>query len=139
MSRQPPSTGRPRREPMLLSAHALSSSPLVVTLRHCLNSPRRSRYYKLELGGMAVAVVRWFLLVVLLVSVGASFDLAAQNRSSFQNPAEYDNYMAALNTRDAAKRATAMEVFVAWYPGSVLKLDAYEQAMAAWQVAGQPD
>src|SRR5262245_15964444 len=47
--------------------------------------------------------------------------------------------MAALNMRDAAKRATAMEVSVDWYPGSVLKLDALEQAMAAWQAAGQPD
>src|SRR5216683_6497442 len=75
---------------------------------------------------------------MLAVAVVAS-DLAAQDRKSFQNPAEYDNYMSALNTRDAAKRATAMEVFAAWYPGSVLRIDAYEQAMAAWQAANQPD
>jgi tetratricopeptide (TPR) repeat protein len=65
-------------------------------------------------------------------------DLAAQTRSSFSNPAEYDAYMAALNTRDAEKRATAMEVFIAWYPTSVLRTDAYEQAMAAWHAANQP-
>src|SRR5262249_44230945 len=47
--------------------------------------------------------------------------------------------MAALNTRDPAKRATAMEVFIAWYPGSALRLEAHEQAMAAWQAANQPD
>jgi len=75
---------------------------------------------------------------MLAVAVVAS-DLAAQDRKSFQNPAEYDNYMSALNTRDAAKRATAMEVFAAWYPTSVLRIDAYEQAMAAWQAANQPD
>ena len=46
--------------------------------------------------------------------------------------------MAALNTRDAEKRATAMEVFIAWYPTSVLRTDAYEQAMAAWHAANQP-
>ena len=46
--------------------------------------------------------------------------------------------MAALNTRDAEKRATAMEVFIAWYPASVLRTDAYEQAMAAWHAANQP-
>jgi tetratricopeptide (TPR) repeat protein len=68
----------------------------------------------------------------------AASDLAAQNRSSFSNPAEYDAYMAALNTRDAEKRATAMEVFIAWYPASVLRTDAYEQAMAAWHAANQP-
>src|SRR5258708_19649009 len=64
--------------------------------------------------------------------------VAAQTRNSFANPAEYDSYMAALNTREPAKRATAMEVFVAWYPGSVLKVEALEQAIAAWHAANQP-
>lgn len=59
-------------------------------------------------------------------------------RSTFANPAEYDNYMAALNTQDPARRATAMEVFIAWYPGSILRIDAYEQAIAAWHAAAQP-
>jgi hypothetical protein len=54
------------------------------------------------------------------------------------NPAEYASYLAALNTADAAKRAQALEVFLAWYPGSVLRIGAYEQAMAAWQSAGDP-
>ena len=80
-----------------------------------------------------MAVVRWFVLVLSLAFAVAASDLAAQNRSSFSNPAEYDAYMAALNTRDPDKRATAMEVFIAWYPASVLRTDAYEQAMAAWQ------
>ena len=59
-------------------------------------------------------------------------------RSSFTNPAEYDNYMAALNTKDPARRAQAMEVFIAWYPGSILRLEAHEQAISAWQAANQP-
>ena len=46
--------------------------------------------------------------------------------------------MTALNTRDAAKRATAMEVFIAWYPNTILKTEAHEQAIAAWHAAGQP-
>ena len=83
-------------------------------------------------------VVRWFVLVLSLAFVVAASDLAAQTRGSFSNPAEYDAYMAALNTRDAEKRATAMEVFIAWYPTSVLRTDAYEQAMAAWHAANQP-
>lgn len=61
-----------------------------------------------------------------------------QARSSFSNPAEYDSYMAALNTKDPARRAQAMEVFIAWYPASVLRTEAFEQAIAAWQAAGQP-
>jgi tetratricopeptide (TPR) repeat protein len=83
--------------------------------------------------------MRWFGLALVLAFAVAVGDLAGQDRKSFQNPAEYDNYMAAFNTRDPAKRATAMEVFAAWYPTSVLRIDAYEQAMAAWQAANQSD
>ena len=85
-----------------------------------------------------MAVVRWFVLVLSLALALAAADAAAQSRSSFSNPAEYDSYMAALNTRDPAKRATAMEVFIAWYPASVLRVEAHEQAVAAWHAANQP-
>ncbi len=53
-----------------------------------------------------------------------------------KDPPEYNAYMAALNTQDPAQRAAAMEAFVAHYPGSVVKIDAMEQAMAAYQQAG---
>ncbi len=85
-----------------------------------------------------MAVVRWLVLVLSLALALAAVDAAAQSRSSFQNPAEYDTYMAALNSADATRRATAMEVFIAWYPASVLRVEAYEQAIAAWHAAGQP-
>jgi tetratricopeptide (TPR) repeat protein len=85
-----------------------------------------------------MAVMRWLGLVLSLSLALAASDISAQTRNSFQNPAEYDSYMAALKTRDAAKRATAMEVFIAWYPGSVLKVEAFEQAIAAWHAASQP-
>jgi tetratricopeptide (TPR) repeat protein len=62
----------------------------------------------------------------------------SQSRSSFSNPAEYDAYVAALNTQDPAKRATAMEIFIAWYPASVLRNEALEHAMAAWSAAREP-
>lgn len=96
------------------------------------------------------------LAIVLAAAVAvASFDVAAQpqpqaqsqtppqtpaqtQRSTFANPAEYDSYMAALNTKDPARKAQAMEVFIAWYPGSVLRLEAHEQAISAWQAANQP-
>lgn len=95
---------------------------------------------------------RWLVIVLATACAVASFNAAAQTppqtpvpsagspaqRSSFTNPAEYDSYMAALNTKDPARRAQAMEVFIAWYPGSVLRLDAHEQAISAWQAANQP-
>jgi tetratricopeptide (TPR) repeat protein len=85
-----------------------------------------------------VAVLRLVLFVLSLVLAVQSPDVTAQNRSSFANPAEYDAYQAALNTRDPAKRATAMEVFVAWYPHSILRNEALEHAMAAWTAAREP-
>jgi tetratricopeptide (TPR) repeat protein len=53
-----------------------------------------------------------------------------------KDPPEYNAYIAALNTQDPAQRAAAMEAFVSQYPGSVVKIDALEQAMAAYQQAG---
>ncbi len=67
-----------------------------------------------------------------------SLDAAGQARGSFANPAEYDNFQAALKTQDPARRATAMEVFAAWYPGSVLRTESLEHAMAAWMAAKEP-
>lgn len=83
-------------------------------------------------------MLRWVILVLSLVLVVPSPQVTAQNRSSFANPAEYDAYMAALNTRDPAKRATAMEVFAAWYPNSIVHNEALEHAMAAWTAAREP-
>jgi hypothetical protein len=53
-----------------------------------------------------------------------------------KDPTEYNAYIAALNTQDPAQRAAAMEAFVTQYPGSVVKTDALEQAMSAYQQAG---
>lgn len=85
-----------------------------------------------------MAAMRWLGLVLSLALAFATAEVAAQTRKDFQIPAEYDSYMAALNTRDPAKRASAMEVFIAWYPASVLRTEAFEQAIAAWQAANQP-
>jgi len=85
-----------------------------------------------------MAGLRWLVLVFAMVCSIATSNLHAQTRSNFQNPAEYDAYMAALNQRDPSRRAQAMEVFIAWYPGSILRIEAYEHAMAAWHAANQP-
>jgi tetratricopeptide (TPR) repeat protein len=52
-----------------------------------------------------------------------------------KDPAEYNAYITALNTTDPAAKGAAMEAFVAQYPSSIVKIDALEQAMGAYQQA----
>ena len=53
-------------------------------------------------------------------------------------PGEYNNYLSAINTPDLTARAQAIEIWLTWYPYSVLRAGAFEAAMAAWQSAGNP-
>ncbi len=53
-----------------------------------------------------------------------------------KDPAEYNSYMLALNDANPAEKATLMEAFVQKYPDSIVKIDALEQAMAAYQQVG---
>src|SRR5215471_12742425 len=57
------------------------------------------------------------------------------NQKVIKDPAEYQAYISALNTKDTAQRGAAMEAFVRNYPDSVAKIDALEQAMSAYQRA----
>jgi len=81
-------------------------------------------------------------LAMAFVFSGAGLDAHAQTPTALPagitNPAEYKSYLAALNTPDPAARAQAFEIWIAWYPYSVLRNAAYEQAMAAWQTANNP-
>jgi hypothetical protein len=52
-----------------------------------------------------------------------------------KDPAEYNAYITALNTTDPAAKGQAMEAFVTQYPNSIVKIDALEQAMGAYQGA----
>src|SRR5260370_31272091 len=61
---------------------------------------------------------------------------AQSTQKVIKDPAEYNAYIAALNTPDPAVKAAAMEAFVKQYPASIVKIDALEQAMAAYQQAG---
>ena len=58
------------------------------------------------------------------------------NQKTIKDPAEYNAYITALNMTDQAQKGAAMEAFVAQYPNSVVKIDALEQAMGAYQQAG---
>jgi tetratricopeptide (TPR) repeat protein len=53
-----------------------------------------------------------------------------------KDAAEYKDYISALNIADPGVKAGAMEAFVAKYPASIVKIDALEQAMSAYQRAG---
>jgi tetratricopeptide (TPR) repeat protein len=53
-----------------------------------------------------------------------------------KEPAEYNDYLSALNIADPAIKAAALEAFLGKYPASTAKTDALEQAMAAYQHAG---
>lgn len=80
-----------------------------------------------------------------LVLVGALLafagGLAAQQsapggRKVIQNQAEYNAYITAVNTKDAAARAASLDAFVHDYPRSVVYTDALEEEMGAWRQAG---
>jgi tetratricopeptide (TPR) repeat protein len=52
------------------------------------------------------------------------------------NPAEYNAYMAAINSQDPRAKAQGLESFLTQYPNSVMKVDALEQLMRAYQGSG---
>ena len=53
-----------------------------------------------------------------------------------KDPAEYNAYMTALNTQDAAQRAAAMEAFVNQYPNSIVKPEALDAALSGYTASG---
>jgi len=59
----------------------------------------------------------------------------ATNKKQIQDPAEYNAYIAALNIQDPTQKAAAMMAFINQYPKSIVRMDALQQAMAAYQAA----
>jgi len=53
-----------------------------------------------------------------------------------RDPGEYDAFINALNITDPVRKAAALEAFILSYPNSSIKVDALEQAMGAYQQAG---
>ena len=58
------------------------------------------------------------------------------SRFTTRDATEYDAYLNALNISDPVRKAAAMETFVTSFPNSSLKTEALEQAMGAYQQAG---
>jgi len=70
------------------------------------------------------------------VQAGAPAEPDASGKKVIHDEAEYNAYLAAGNTPDPKERAEALESFAQKYPKSVVAGDALEQAMSAWQAAG---
>jgi hypothetical protein len=66
-------------------------------------------------------------------------DQTPTNQKVIKDQAEYNAYIAALQTQDPVQKAAAMQAFITQYPNSVVKIDALEQMMQAYQqAANQP-
>src|SRR5262249_37190297 len=60
---------------------------------------------------------------------------AETQQKVIKDPSEYNAYMAALGQQDPRQKAAAFEQFLQQYPNTVVKQEALEQLMAAYQAA----
>ena len=86
---------------------------------------------------MKKAIVMLVLLPVLCLAMVAQQAAApsASQTKVIKNPAEYNSYLAAVQTADPNAKAIALEGFLQQYPTIVVKEDALEQLMSAYQQA----
>ena len=66
----------------------------------------------------------------------APADQTPTSQKVIKDPAEYNAYMIANNMTDPAQKAAAMEAFLAKYPDSIVKPEALDQALQAYQQVG---
>src|ERR1700748_987648 len=59
-----------------------------------------------------------------------------QQKKEIKDPAEYNAYVNAVQQADPKAKATSLESFLQTYPNSVMKSDAMELLMGAYQQAG---
>ncbi len=64
---------------------------------------------------------------------GAGTAAPAQQKKEIKDPAEYNAYVGAVKQDDAAARVSGLEAFLTQYPNSVMKEDALELLMIAYQ------
>ena len=58
---------------------------------------------------------------------------APQQKKEIKDPAEYNAYVGAVQQTDASAKISGLEAFVTQYPNSVMKVDALEVLMGAYQ------
>jgi tetratricopeptide (TPR) repeat protein len=61
---------------------------------------------------------------------------AAPQKKEIKDPAEYNAYVGAVQQQDAAAKVSGLEAFLTQYPNSVMKEDALELLMGAYQLTG---
>ena len=61
---------------------------------------------------------------------------AAPQKKEIKDPAEYNAYVGAVQQTDAAAKVSGLEAFLTQYPNSVMKEDAAEALMIAYQQTG---
>ena len=59
-----------------------------------------------------------------------------QQKKEIKDPAEYNAYVGAAQQKDPTAQISGLEAFLAQYPNSVMKEDALELLMGAYQQAG---
>ena len=64
---------------------------------------------------------------------GQAGQAAPQQKKEIKDPAEYNAYMAAVQANDPNQKAASLEGFLNQYPNSVMKSDALEMLMGAYQ------
>jgi tetratricopeptide (TPR) repeat protein len=69
-------------------------------------------------------------------SAQASPSQPAPQKKEIKDPAEYNAYVGAAQQTDTAAKISGMEAFLSQYPNSVMKEDALELLMGAYQQAG---
>jgi len=60
---------------------------------------------------------------------------APQQKKEIKDPAEYNAYVGAVQQQDASAKISGLEAFLTQYPNSVMKVDALELLMGAYQQA----
>jgi hypothetical protein len=60
---------------------------------------------------------------------------APQQKKEIKDPAEYNAYVGAVQQQDPAAKISGLEAFLTQYPNSVMKVDALELLMGAYQQA----
>jgi tetratricopeptide (TPR) repeat protein len=63
---------------------------------------------------------------------------APQQKKEIKDPAEYNAYMGAVGQADPTAKISGLEAFLTQYPNSVMKEDALETLMGAYQAKGDP-
>src|SRR6202158_3536168 len=63
---------------------------------------------------------------------------AAPQKKEIKDPAKYNAYVGAVQQTDAAAKVSGLEAFLTQYPNSVMKEDALELLMGAYQQTSNP-